>query len=64
MEQWQAMLRETGRNIGTPRTASRAEMEGRASRLTGVVWYSLTSGAVVYAPYAAWLASGRPYVGA
>ena len=60
MEQWQAMLRETGRHIGTLRTASLAEMEGRAARLTGVVWYSLTSGAVVYAPYEAWLASGLP----
>jgi hypothetical protein len=50
MEQWQAMHRDTGRHIGTPRTASRAEMEGRAARLPGVVWYSLTSGDVVYAP--------------
>jgi hypothetical protein len=49
VEQWQAMLRETGRHIGSPRTASRAEMEGRAMNLPGVVWYSLTSGAVVYA---------------
>lgn len=51
MEQWQAMLRETGQVFGSPRTASVAEMEGKAARLTGVVWYSLTSGEVVYAPY-------------
>jgi hypothetical protein len=62
MEEWQAMHRDTGRHIGTPRMASRAEMEGRAARLPGVVWYSLTSGAIVYAPYAArsrWLAGLR-----
>jgi hypothetical protein len=56
MEQWQAMHRDTGRHIGTPRTASRAEMEARAARLPGVVWYNLTSGDVadvVYAPYSA-----------
>lgn len=49
MEQWQAMLRETGQHIGSPRTASLAEMEGRAQRLPGVVWYSVTTGEVVYA---------------
>ena len=49
MEQWQAMLRDTGQHIGSPRTASVAEMEGRAIRLPGVVWYSITSGDVVYA---------------
>src|SRR5690606_8538378 len=54
MEQWQAMHRDTGRHIGTPRTASREEMEDRAARLPGVVWYRLgTSGDVVYAPYSA-----------
>jgi hypothetical protein len=57
MEEWQAMHRDTGRHIGTPRTASRAEMEGRAARLPGVVWYRLDSPAgqpdVVYAPYMA-----------
>jgi hypothetical protein len=53
MEEWQAMHRDTGRHIGTPRTASREEMEDRAARLPGVVWYSLTSGTVVYAPYSA-----------
>ena len=65
MEEWQAMHRDTGRHIGTPRTASREEMEDRAARLPGVVWYCLTSGDVgdvVYAPYSArdrWLAELR-----
>lgn len=49
MEQWQAMLRETGSHIGSPRTATREEMTYRATNLPTVVWYSLTSGAVVYA---------------
>src|SRR5690606_6567157 len=56
MGQWQAMHRDTGRHIGTPRTASREEMEDRAARLPGVVWYNLASGDVadvVYAPYSA-----------
>lgn len=49
--QWQAMLRETGRPIGTPRTATIADMEARANRLPGVLWYRIGSeGYVIYAP--------------